>query len=221
MLDAQTIAFYLPVVVAVVLAPGGDTLFVVSSALRLGPRGGLVGTAGTISGGAVHIGFSALGISELLVHSALAFSVLKLLGAAYLLFLGIRTLLSTERSAKSHSDVTARNESTMYTGSGAKSMSILYIQGLLTNVLNPKVALFALSFLPQFVSPNRGHIWIQVVELGAIWYGAGLVWLSLVSIAAWRAQRFITQGNAIRRVFKYSIGALFIALGARVALSTR
>lgn len=207
MLDRHTLLLYLPAMFAITLAPGADTLFVVASALRSGARGGALAALGIISGGTVHIGVAVVGLSALLLKSAIAFSVLKYCGAAYLFYLGVRTLISkSEKVAASASD------------RGAVSDGMIFRQGFLTNVLNPKVALFVVAFFPQFVSPAHGPVWSQMLELGVLWYAAGLIWLSLVGVLVGRARRAASPSNALRGVFKYVTGSIFIGLGIRVAL---
>lgn len=207
MLDTHTLLLYLPAMTAITLAPGADTLFVVASALRSGARGGVLAACGIISGGTVHIGLATVGLSALILKSALAFSVLKYVGAAYLIYLGIRTLL-----AKSSADplVTADVQE--------RSAAATFRQGFITNVLNPKVALFVVAFFPQFVSPARGPVWTQMLEMGALWYAAGLVWLGFLGFAIGRVRRAATPARWIRTAFKYVTGSIFIGLGVRVAL---
>jgi threonine/homoserine/homoserine lactone efflux protein len=207
MIDESTLLLYLPAMLAITLAPGADTLFVVGSALRSGSRGGLLATCGIVSGGVVHIGFATIGLSALILHSAIAFTTIKYIGAAYLCYLGVRALLAGDLpSAAPPSD--ARTHS-------------LFLQGFLTNALNPKVALFVLAFLPQFVSPARGPLWTQFLTLGAIWYVTGFLWLGTVGIVVGRARAFGSPSLILRRICRYTTASIFIALGIRVALSER
>lgn len=207
MLDQYTLLLYLPAMLAITLAPGADTLFVVASALRGGVRGGVLAALGIVSGGTVHIGLAIVGLSALILKSAIAFTVLKYAGAAYLLYLGVRTLL-----AKTTTDrVPAPERSDLRAG-------VVFRQGFLTNVLNPKVALFIVAFFPQFVSPARGAVWSQLLELGVLWYAAGFIWLGLVGTLVGRARRSAAPSRLLRTAFKYVTGGIFIALGIRVAL---
>jgi threonine/homoserine/homoserine lactone efflux protein len=204
MVDAPTLLLFLPAMLAITLAPGADTLFVVAVSLRSGARSGVLATAGTISGGIVHIGFATIGLSALIARSAEAFAVLKYLGAAYLIYLGVRTLL--ERGAPDSVErppVPAR---------------VVFARGFVTNVLNPKVAMFVLAFLPQFVSASRGPIWSQLLELGALWYACGFVYLCAVACAVGRAGRSGALSRSVTARLKYASAAIFIALGIRVAL---
>jgi threonine/homoserine/homoserine lactone efflux protein len=205
MVDQHTLMLYVPAMLAITLAPGADTLFVVASALRYGPRGGVLATGGIISGGSIHIGFATVGLSALLLRSALAFSMLKYIGAAYLLYIGIKTLRSSTGGVSADEP---------HEGSAG----MIFRRGFVTNVLNPKVALFVVAFFPQFVSPSHGPLWSQMLELGALWYATGLVWLSFVGIAVGYAGHAVEPSQKARAVFKYVTGSIFVALGVRVAL---
>lgn len=208
MLDTPTLLLYLPAMLAITLAPGADTLFIVASSLRSGWRGGVFGALGIVAGGCVHIGFAAIGLSALLVKSAVAFAVLKYAGAAYLIYLGIRTLVARDEAA-------AAGPASM---APQRTPRQIFAQGFVTNVLNPKVALFVLAFLPQFVSPARGPIWSQLAELGAIWYAAGFVYLSTVGVIVARLRRFQSPSAIARTAFKYVTASIFVGLGIRVAV---
>lgn len=210
MVDDKTLLLYLPAMLAITLAPGADTLFVIASALRSGARGGVLAATGIISGGIVHITAATIGLSALILKSALAFAVLKYVGAAYLIYLGIRALLTRE---------------TLDTAEGMSQLkpvsNRVLFQGFITNVTNPKVAIFMLAFLPQFVSPSRGPVWPQLVELGALWYVAGLIWLGAVGFAVGKARRSVGASRAVRNAFKYVTASIFIGLGLRVAVSNK
>lgn len=210
MVDEKTLLLYLPAMLAITLAPGADTLFVVATALRSGARGGVLAATGIISGGIVHITAATIGLSALILKSALAFSILKYVGAAYLIYLGIRALLSRETIEGAQGSTQAEPLNNR-----------VFLQGFITNVTNPKVAIFMLAFLPQFVSPARGPIWTQLVELGALWYVAGLIWLGLVGFTAGRARRSVSASAGIRRAFKYATASIFVGLGIRVAFSEK
>lgn len=210
MVDEPTLLLYLPAMLAITLAPGADTLFVVGAALRSGVRGGMLGALGVICGGVVHIGAATLGLSALILKSALAFTILKYAGAAYLIYLGVSALRSGA-SSEPGDDGASMHASPL----------TLFARGFITNVTNPKVALFVLAFLPQFVSPARGAVWSQFVELGALWYLAGLLWLGGIGIAVGVAKRKATPSRRVRAFFRYATASIFIGLGIRVALTDR
>jgi threonine/homoserine/homoserine lactone efflux protein len=207
MVDGRTLLLYLPAMLAITLAPGADTLYIVAAALRSGWRGGVFGALGIVAGGFVHIGFAAVGLSALLVKSAVAFTILKYAGAAYLIYLGVRTLIARE-------SVIPDAPSPLTEQSPVR----IFAQGFLTNVLNPKVALFVLAFLPQFVSPARGSIWSQLVELGALWYAAGFIYLSAVGILVGRLRRFHSPSAIVKKAFRYVTASIFVGLGIKVAV---
>lgn len=166
----------------------------------------MLATCGIISGGILHIGFATIGFSALILRSAIAFVAIKYVGAGYL-YLGIRALLAHDTAPKRPQD--------------EPSAHSLFAQDFLTNALNPKVALFVLAFLPQFVSPARGPLWSQFAELGALWYIAGFIWLGSIGVIVGRARTAGAPSVALRRIFRYATASIFIALGIRVALPER
>lgn len=206
MLDAHTLILFLPAMLAITFAPGPDMLFVLAQSARGGAKRGLVAVAGIISGGFVHIGAAAVGLSALLVRSAFSFSVVKYAGAAYLVYLGLRTLL--EREAVSEA----------FEGRADAPTSSPFVAGFVTNVLNPKVALFVLAFLPQFVEPARGHVGLQIAELGFIWYATGAVVFSALALAGGAFDVWRRRSPTAKALQRYLTGTIFIALGVRVAL---
>lgn len=207
MIDHATLLLYLPAMLAITLAPGADVLFVVASALRSGSRAGVVGALGVVAGGFVHIGFATVGLSALIVSSALAFAVLKYAGAAYLIYLGIRALLARDAEAAA-----------IGPQSSEVPLSTVFVQGFVNNVLNPKVAIFVLAFLPQFVSASRGPVWSQMLELGAIWYATGLVYLVAIGAVVGHVRRFGSPSRRVQAGFRYVVATIFVGLGVRIAL---
>jgi threonine/homoserine/homoserine lactone efflux protein len=205
---------FVPAMLAITFAPGPDMLFVLAQSARGGARRGLIAVAGIISGGTVHIGAAAIGLSALLVRSALLFSIVKYAGAAYLLYLGLHTLLARERALPSASPA----NNTPGAAPPGNSASAPFVQGFITNVLNPKVALFVLAFLPQFVEPARGRIGWQIAELGLLWYATAAVVLSFVALAGGSFDAWRRRNPSAQRVERYVTGAIFVGLGARVAL---
>jgi len=190
--------------VALLLVPGPAVLYVVAQSAEHGRRAGLVSVAGLHAGTLVHTAAAAVGISALVVSSALAFSTVKYLGAAYLLYLGVRRLLTRVPPP----EIEHREE----------SLSRHFRQGVgVVNVLNPKTALFFLAFLPQFVDPER-TVWAQVVAFGLTFVALGLLSDSLYALAAG------TFGSVLRRrrnVLRYTSGTVYLGLGAATALAKR
>ena len=213
MVGSHALLLFVPAMLAITFAPGPDMLFVLAQSARGGARRGLVAVAGIISGGTVHIGAAAIGLSALLVRSALLFSIVKYAGAAYLVYLGLHTLLARERAQPPA--VPADDPSP---GPTPSTGSAPFVQGFITNVLNPKVALFVLAFLPQFVDPSRGHVGAQIAELGLIWYATAAALFSAVALAGGAFDRWRRRNPLAQRVERYVTGTIFVALGARVAL---
>jgi len=206
MLDAHALILFVPAMLAIALAPGPDMLFVLTQSARGGVRRGLIAVAGIISGGTVHIGAAAIGLSALLVRSAVLFSLVKYVGAAYLVVLGIRAFIVPEPIPAAP----ARH--------AASPGSAPFVQGFVTNVLNPKVALFMLAFLPQFVAPARGNVGGQIAVLGAIWYATAAVVLCGVALTGGHFDRWRRGNPVAQRAERFVTGTIFVALGARAAL---
>src|SRR6267378_4309931 len=186
--------------------PGPAVTYVVSRSIGHGRAAGLVSVMGIVTGTLCHVVAAALGISALLASSAVAFQFVKYLGAAYLIYLGIKTL--------------RRNDEQLVEAEAGETRLIrIYGQGLLVNLLNPKTALFFLAFLPQFVDPTRGHATLQIFELGVLFALMG--WIS-DSIWATIAGTFGTRlrGNArLRGAQRKVSGGVLIALGLASAFS--
>lgn len=211
LLDSHALLLYVPVMLAIALAPGPDMLFVLAQSARGGARRGLVAMTGIVSGGVVHIGAASIGLSALLVRSAILFSLVKYVGSAYLIYLGVRILLGSDRAASGTPQVAAAMQP-------ANSASSPFVQGFITNVLNPKVALFVLAFLPQFVEPARGNVGWQIAELGAIWYATAAVVLAAVALAGGAFDGWRRRSPLAQQMERYITGTIFVALGGRIAL---
>jgi RhtB (resistance to homoserine/threonine) family protein len=207
MLDAQVLAFT-GIAALLTLTPGADTMLVVRSALVRGRRDGLLTVLGIGTGLFVHATLSALGLSVILVRSARAFEAVKLAGAVYLVYLGIQALRTATRRAPL--DVGSRDPA-------AARRS--YVEGLLTNVLNPKVAVFYLAFLPQFIAPGE-PVLAKSLLLAAIHFVEGVAWLSFVTLFVARMRPLLTRAPVQRGLESVS-GLAFVGLGVRLALSRR
>jgi len=203
--DATTFATYLAAAAALVAAPGPGQALVVARTLQGGLRAGLFTSVGLNLGTLGHTVAAALGLSALLLASATAFTVVKLVGAVYLVFLGARLVAGTLRSRPVAAPV--RNEVSGVPGSR------LLAHGVLTGLLNPKVAVFFLAFLPQFVRPERGAVLVQFAVLGVVLATLGVMGDSLVAVIAARTRRKMAAGVWRERL----TGSLLIALGVRLA----
>ena len=194
------------------LTPGPDVLYIVSSALRSGVRAGLVAALGIVSGCFVHVFAAALGVGALLATSAMAFTVLKWAGAAYLVWMGIRLLLAK-----------GGGSAIVPAGVSAEAVAVdlwrVYRQGFLTNVLNPKVALFFLAFVPQFIAPGTEDKVTAFLLLGLLFnlnslpINFGYAWL-----AGWTSRRVGTIQRAPHWMDR-AAGVMFIGFGLRLAMA--
>jgi threonine/homoserine/homoserine lactone efflux protein len=190
------------------ITPGPDTAYIVGRSVQFGWRGGAVATLGISSGCLLHVGAAAIGLSALLMASAAAFTLLKLAGAAYLCFIGLSMLLS--RPPRMPDEIPA-------TGTPL-SLRQVFWQGALTNVLNPKVALFFLAFLPQFVAADSPHKALAFILLGAIFIFNGTLWcLGVAAVAAMTVGR-VRQSRKVVLWINRALGGLFVYLGIRIAL---
>lgn len=185
--------------------PGPAVLFVVARSLEQGRMAGIVSAMGIGLGSIVHIVFAALGLSAVLMQSALAFSIVKYLGAAYLVFLGIRTL-------------TSKTLPDNMQPKGRMKYSKILSQGFIVNLLNPKTTLFFFAFLPQFVNPARGSVEKQIIILGAILVCLGIVSDSLYALVAGTAGQLLSGNVQVARAQKYLAGTIYISLGITTAL---
>jgi threonine/homoserine/homoserine lactone efflux protein len=199
------LALFLAASLALIIAPGPDSLYVLARGAAQGRRAGIISALGTSTGLLAHTSAAALGVAALLHTSALAYTALKLAGAAYLLFLGLRTLLS--HRSFSLPDVGRRTAGVQ-----------LYAQGALTNILNPKVALFFVAFLPQFADPRVGALAPQLLLLGGVFALMGLTYLILVAMLASALGRVLRARPAWAHRLRWLTGSVLIGLGVRLAL---
>ncbi|TAN54531.1 MAG: LysE family translocator [Betaproteobacteria bacterium] len=188
--------------------PGPDTLYIVGRSSTQGWRAGATAALGIGTGTLVHILAAALGLSAILAASATAFTVVKIAGAAYLVYVGISLLRSPTR----------RQEATAVT-TPAASLRTVFVQGFLTNVLNPKVALFFLAFLPQFVAPNAESKPLAFLFLGAIFDLNGTLWNLLVAWSSARVAGGLRRSAVAAKWFNRWVGSLFVYLGVRLAFT--
>jgi threonine/homoserine/homoserine lactone efflux protein len=188
------------------ITPGPDTLYIVGRSSTQGLRAGVVAALGIGAGIMVHITAAALGVSAIFAASATAFTVLKLAGAVYLVYVGIS--LMRARSVLTGPPVAPP----------PAALRTIFVQGFWTNVLNPKVALFFLAFLPQFVHPDAPGKAIALLFLGLLFNINGTLWNLFVAWSAARVGGVLVRGEAASAWFNRCVGALFVYLGARLAL---
>lgn len=189
------------------VTPGPDTAYIIGRSIQLGWRGGAAAALGICSGCLVHVFGAAIGLSALLMTSAAAFTVLKLVGAAYLVFTGFQMLLSR---AAPIAEAAVQD--------GTVSLRRVFWQGALTNVLNPKVALFFLAFLPQFVAADSPHKTAAFLALGLIFIFNGTLWCLGVAAFASKAASRIRHSQRVIAWINRVLGGMFIYLGIRVAM---
>ena len=189
------------------LTPGPDVLYIVSNSLRGGARAGMVAALGIFAGCFVHVAIATVGLGALLAASAMAFTIVKIMGAAYLLWMGVRLLRATTPGW------------TPEAAPAEPDLRRVFRRGFLTNVLNPKVALFFLAFLPQFIAPDAGHKTLAFLALGVLFSVNALpVTLGYAWLAAWAAGRV----SLVRRAMHWldrAAGVLFIGFGLKLALT--
>ncbi|PYS51509.1 MAG: RhtB family transporter [Acidobacteria bacterium] len=203
--DWSKLSLFISVTVALVFMPGPNTLYIIARSINQGRRAGVVSSLGVQMGSLIHIAAAALGLSALLLSSALAFGVVKYAGAAYLIYLGVKTLLTKEKA------VQAREVQ-------KTSLSRVFYQGVVVNLLNPKTALFFLAFLPQFIVPARGRVWMQIISLGAILVLFGTLSDMTYALAAGSIGNWLRGNLKFLRAQRYFAGSIYLGLGALTAL---
>lgn len=191
------------------LTPGQDTMFIIGRSLTGGLRSGVAAAFGITVGSMFHTLAAALGLSAILATSTLAFTIVKLTGAAYLIYLGGKLLF-----AKTTDDKAASS-----TGAASADPRSAFVQGIFTNVLNPKVALFFLALLPQFIEVASSSKTLAFLVLGGTFIATGLIWCLVLAAAAARLQDFFVRNPNMRTLIDRVVGALFLGLGARLAWS--
>jgi threonine/homoserine/homoserine lactone efflux protein len=209
--DASTYALFVAAALALLLVPGPAVIYVVARSVEGGRLTGLVSVLGVELGTLLHVVFAAAGLSAIVVSSAVAFSVVKCLGAAYLVWLGLRQILGRDGG----------DQEAPLSRSGENRLRV-FSQSVLVQVLNPKVALFFLAFLPQFVDPSRSAAWTQVVVLGTTLATLGLFTDGLYALLGGTAGEWIRKqraGAGLRRARRFVTGGVYIALGAVAAIS--
>ena len=207
--EPHTLAVFALAAVALAAVPGPAVLYIVAQSVGGGRTAGLFSALGVATGGAVHVAAAAIGLSSLLVSSALAFEVVKYAGAAYLVFLGLRRLL-------------ARDEPEAVDGAAprtARSPWSLYRQGVVVNVLNPKTAIFFLAFIPQFVDPRGGAVPGQIAVLGLVFIAVALASDSAYALAAGTAGALLRGSRGYLRAERWVSGSVFVGLGLATAFS--
>jgi threonine/homoserine/homoserine lactone efflux protein len=191
------------------LTPGQDTFYILGRSIGQGVRSGVASALGISAGSLVHTAMAAVGLSAILATSAVAFTIVKLAGAAYLLYLGLRMMLSRSTAASLTSGRAGGNDSSL----------IAFRDGLLTNVLNPKVALFFLALMPQFIDPASDSKILAFVALGLTFIVTGTIWCLVLAFAAARLRNVFIRHPTRLSILSRAMGGIFVALGVRLAVS--
>jgi len=210
MLDFTRLALFFTAATLLAVAPGPGMLYVLARSLAGGKREGVLSALGTFLGGMVHVFAAALGVSVILARSALAFAAVKYLGAAYLCFLGVRMILDARKESLAAEDAAALLL--------ASTRNPLW-QGIATEALNPKTALFFLSFIPQFVNREAGHVFLQFVALGSCSVALNTSADLIVIALAGPLGNKIRSSPIFRRRQRTVTGAIMIGLGTYLATS--
>ncbi|HCH27580.1 MULTISPECIES: LysE family translocator [Psychrobacter] len=206
---------YLGFVLAAILlnlTPGTDTMYIITRSVSHGSAAGFYSVLGIISGILVHTVFAALGLSIILINSPLAFTIVKYIGASYLCYLGIKMLMSKQPS------LLANHLPKSSPSAPANSIAHwqIYKQGVLTNVFNPKVALFFLAFFPQFIDPSYAHSALSFLILGLSFALTGFVWCSCLALLASKFSANLRKNPAIEVLLNKISGVVFIGLGVKL-----
>ena len=205
MIDSTSLLLFIAASLALLIIPGPAVFYIIARTIEQGRLAGLVSTLGITFASVVHVIFAALGLSALILQSAVMFSVIKYLGAVYLIYLGIKTLLGTHQPAAKINVKPVR-------------LSTLFWQGFIVNLLNPKTAIFFLAFLPQFVNPANGSVPMQFLFLGMIFVILAVTSDSLYAIVAGSAKRLLTQSTLVIKAQTLFSGFVYLALGISTAL---
>jgi threonine/homoserine/homoserine lactone efflux protein len=208
--ETSTLALFAVAAVTLLLIPGPAVLYIVTRSVDQGRAAGLASVCGVHVGTLLHVAAAALGLSALLVSSATAYDTVRWLGAAYLVWLGVRRLL-------------ARDEDVAAAAAGPDArrpgLGRIFAQGVVVNVLNPKTALFFFTFLPQFVDPSRGSVPFQVVVLGAAFVLLGLLSDGAYALLASTGAGWLRRRPRVARASRLVSGGVLISLGVTTALA--
>jgi len=206
MMDSTTLLLFIGASLALLLTPGPAVFYIVTRSVEHGRLAGLVSSLGIQAGTMIHILAATLGLSTVLMSSALAFSVVKYAGAAYLVYLGIRRFLDA-------------NGEFAASASGQRKLSQDFAEGVVVNTLNPKSAVFFMVFFPQFVDVTRGALWKQMLLLGLVFVCLAAVTETMWALTAGTAGQWLRGHQGVQRGMRYFSGSVYIALGLATAFA--
>ncbi|KVC55592.1 LysE family translocator [Burkholderia stagnalis] len=213
MLGITHFGFFLLAVFLLNVTPGPDTAYIIGRSVAQGRGAGLMSALGISAGCCVHALACAFGLTAVLAASATAFTVIKLVGAAYLIYLGVRMLLAKPAAGAGAAPAAA--------AVAAKPLRQLFMQGFWTNVLNPKVVLFFVSFFPQFVSAASAHKALAFLTLGAVFVVMSTLWNSMLAWVAGSVTRRFSGKPGVKKWLDRTVGSAFVGLGLKLATSQR
>lgn len=201
----STLSVFVPAALALIVVPGPDLLYVLTRSIASGPSTGLSSTLGICTGILVHTSAAVFGLSALLRTSALAYSLLKYAGAVYLLYLGVQTIRRKEEFEFRTDDTDADTKAG-------------YWRGVVINTLNPKVAVFFLAFLPQFVAPGPGA-WLDMVILGVLYATLTLLYFGVLALTSNRVKAVLANHPGAPDVIRWDAGSVIVGFGIELAVS--
>ncbi|QQE10779.1 LysE family translocator [Planctomycetota bacterium] len=204
MVSWEKLVLFIGVTAVLAVTPGPDIIYVLTRGMAQGTKAALAAALGFATGSLVHTAFAIVGISAILKASALAFLIIKFAGAGYLIYLGLRALLD-----KSHFDISGKLE--------GKQIKQIYKQSVIANILNPKVAIFYLSFLPQFVS-QEGTAWVQLLELGTVFMLMTILVFGIIGVFAAKIGEQLKKNDKIAGGIRYVSGSVLCLLGIGLAV---
>ena len=208
MIDTSNFTLFIITSIAVILMPGPAMLFVISNGLTRGPKASITAAFGTTTGVSFHMICAAFGLAVILKTSVVAFTVVKFAGAAYLIYLAIKTLLSREQIVNDLSD-------------NKKTSNSIFWRGIFINILNPKLSIFFLAFLPQFIDSNLTSATSQTLILGALFMAMTIAIFIGYGLFASLLRRKVLGSPKILKAIKWCFASIFMALGVRLALSEK
>jgi threonine/homoserine/homoserine lactone efflux protein len=207
-MNLHLLELYVAAVFLAMIAPGPDMLFILATGTRGGPRAGVLATLGVVTSEVVQITAVAAGLAALFAEAPTAFTVLRLCGAAYLLYLGVQALRSARRGAPLEASPAGGRVSGRYA----------YLRGLVTNLVNPKSVTFVVALLPQFVDRGLGHVPMQFAVLGAIFIAFEVLIDGTVGLTAGRLGTWLSRRRRARQALDAGSGTIMVALAGRLAL---
>lgn len=208
MLEISNLAMFFVTSITVILMPGPAMIFVITNGLTRGTKASIAAAFGTTSGVSFHMLCAAFGLAVIMKTSAIAFGIVKFAGAAYLIYLAIKTLINKD-------DIVSDGIIS------EKSRNSIFLQGFIINILNPKLSIFFLAFLPQFLSPDKLAVTSQTLLLGSVFMSMTIVIFIGYGVFASALRRRVLQSPKILKAIKWCFSSVFMGLGVRLALSDK